>query len=42
MPSPYKGFRFSHAVWLDFCFSLGYRDVEVLLDERGIIVSYQE
>ena len=43
---PYKGFRFpqeiiSHAVWLYFRFSLSYRDVEELLSERGIIVSYE-
>ncbi len=44
--SPYKGFRFpqeiiSHAVWLYFSFSLSYRDVEELLAERGIGVSYE-
>ncbi len=44
--SPYKGFRYpqeiiSHAVWLYFRFSLSYRDVEELLAERGIIVSYE-
>src|SRR4028119_392129 len=44
--SPYKGFRFpqeiiSHAVWLYFRFSLSYRDVEELLAERGISVSYE-
>ncbi len=43
---PYKGFRFpqeiiSHAVWLYFRFSRSYRDVEELLAERGIIVSYE-
>ncbi len=49
MPTPaslYKGFRFphasiSHAVWLYFRCSLSYRDVEELLAERGIIVSYE-
>ncbi len=45
-PSPYTGFRFpqeiiSHAVWLYFRFSLRYRDVEELLAERGIIVTYE-
>ncbi len=45
-PSPYKGHRFpqeiiSHAVWLYFRFSLSYRDVEELLAERGIIVTYE-
>ena len=44
--SLYKRFRFpqeiiSHAVWLYFRFSLSYRDVEELLAERGIIVSYE-
>ena len=44
--SPYTGFRFSqeviaHAVWLYFRFSLSYRDVEELLAERGIIVTYE-
>ena len=42
----YKGFRFpqqiiSHAVWLYFRFSRSYRDVEELLAERGISVSYE-
>src|SRR5580765_8256312 len=44
--SPYRGFRYpqeiiSHAVWLYFRFSLSYRDVEDLLAERGIVVSYE-
>jgi putative transposase len=44
--SLYKGFRFpveivSHAVWLYFRFSLSYRDVEELLAERGIVVTYE-
>ena len=30
-----------HAVWLYFRFSLSYRDVEDLLAERGIDVSYE-
>ncbi len=42
----YKGYRFpheiiSHAVWLYYRFSLSYRDVEELLAERGIIVTYE-
>ena len=46
MSPSYKGFRFpqaiiSHAVWLYFRFSLSYRDVEDLLAERGIIVTYE-
>jgi putative transposase len=46
-PSPlYKRFRFpgeiiSHAVWLYYRFLLSYRDVEELLAERGIAVSYE-
>ena len=44
--SRYKGHRFpheiiSHAVWLYFRFSLSYRDVEQLLAERGIVVTYE-
>jgi putative transposase len=42
----YKGYRFpseiiSHGVWLYFRFSLGLRDVEELLAERGIVVTYE-
>src|SRR5450755_638741 len=42
----YKGFRFpseitSHADWLYFRFSLSFRDVEELLAERGIVVTYE-
>ncbi len=42
----YKGFRFppeiiSHAVWLYFRFSLSYRDVEELLAQRGVEVTYE-
>jgi transposase-like protein len=46
-PSPlYKRFRFpgeiiSHGVWLYYRFLLSYRDVEELLAERGIAVSYE-
>jgi putative transposase len=44
--SRYHGHRFpaeiiGHAVWLYHCFSLSFRDVEDLLAERGIIVSYE-
>ena len=31
----------SHAVWLYHRFSLGFRDIEDLLAERGVIVSYE-
>lgn len=42
----YKGFRFppeiiSHAVWWSFRFSLSFRDVEELLAQRGIVVTYE-
>ncbi len=42
----YKGFRFpqeiiAHAVWLYFRFSLSFRDVEDLLAERGVVVTYE-
>src|ERR671911_720582 len=42
----YKNHRFpveiiSHAVWLYFRFCLSFRDVEELLLERGIIVTYE-
>ncbi|MBL6082632.1 IS6 family transposase [Belnapia sp. T18] len=37
----YSGYRFpaeiiSHAVWLDYVFSLNLRDVELILAEQGI------
>ena len=31
----------SHAVWLYHVFSLSLRDVELILAERGIVVSYE-
>ncbi len=42
----YKGFRFppeiiSHCVWLYFRFSLSYRDIEELMAERGIVLTYE-
>jgi len=42
----YHGYRFpsemiSHAVWLYHRFCLSFRDVEDLLAERGVIVSYE-
>ena len=42
----YKGYRFppeviSHAVWLYFRFSLSFRDIEELLAQRGIVVTYE-
>jgi putative transposase len=45
-PNPYYRHRFaaeliSHAVWLYHVFSLSFRDVELLLAERGMVVSYE-
>lgn len=42
----YAGYLFpaeiiAHAVWLYFRFALSYRDVEELLAERGVIVTYE-
>ena len=44
--SPYKGYRFppeiiSYAVWLYHRFALSHRDIEELLAERGVQVSYE-
>lgn len=50
MPLPttglYKNHRFlpeiiAHAVWLYHRFSLSFREVEELLAERGVTVSYE-
>lgn len=38
---PYSPEFISHAVWLYFCFSLSFRDVEALLTQRGIVVTYE-
>ena len=45
-PDPHYRHRFpaeiiSHAVWLYHVFSLSLRDVELVLAERAIIVSYE-
>lgn len=45
-PSRYRGHRFppeiiSYAVWPYHRFTLSFRDIEDLLAERGIIVSYE-
>ncbi|RPK32053.1 hypothetical protein EES39_39525 [Streptomyces sp. ADI92-24] len=42
----YKGHRYpveiiSHCVWLYFRFPLGFREVEELMLERGVIVSHE-
>jgi len=44
--SAYRGFRYpqeiiSHAIWLYYRFNLSYRDVEELLAERGVVVTYE-
>jgi transposase-like protein len=44
--STYKRHRFpteiiSQCVWLYFRFSLSYRDVELLMAERSVVVSYE-
>jgi transposase-like protein len=44
--SPFRGYRFppeiiTHAVWLYHRFALSHRDVEELLAERAIHVSYE-
>jgi putative transposase len=41
-----KGFRFppeiiGHAVWLYFHFSLSVRDVEEIMAERGVMLTYE-
>jgi putative transposase len=45
-PDPHYRHRFpaeviSHAVWLYHVFSLSFRDVEMVLAERGVVVSYE-
>jgi putative transposase len=45
-PSPYHRHRFpaviiSHAVWLYHVFSLSLRDVELILAERGVVVTHE-
>jgi putative transposase len=45
-PDPYYRHPFpaeiiSHAVWLYHMFSLSLRDVELILAERGVVVSYE-
>jgi putative transposase len=42
----YKGFRFppeiiSHCIWLYFRFALSFRDIEELMAERGIVLTYE-
>ena len=45
-PDPHYRHRFpaeiiSHAVWLYHCFCLSLREVETILAQRGIVVSYE-
>ncbi len=45
-PPSYRGYRFSseiisHAVWVYHRFGLSFRDVEDLLAERGVTVTYE-
>ncbi len=45
-PATYPGYRFPaevirHAVWLYHVFSLSLRDVELILAERGVIVTHE-
>ena len=44
--TPYHGFRFpraiiQHAIWMYLRFALSLRDVEELLAERGIVLTYE-
>ncbi len=45
-PATYPGYRFPaevirHAVWLDHLFGLSLRDVELILAERGLVVTHE-
>ena len=45
-PNPHRRHRFpaeiiSHAVWLYHVFSLSLRDIELILAERGVTVTYE-
>src|SRR5918911_2567938 len=45
-PTTYPGYRFPaevihHAIWLYHLFSLSLRDIELILAERGVVVSYE-
>ena len=45
-PAAYPGYRFPaevirHAVWLYHLFSFSLRDIELILAERGILVTYE-
>lgn len=45
-PNLYRCHRFSseiisYCVWLYFRFSLSYRDVELLMAQRGVVLTYE-
>ena len=45
-PPSYSGYRYpaaiiSHCTWLYFRFALSYRDVEEMMAERGVTISYE-
>ena len=45
-PPSYSGYRFpaliiNHCTWLYFRFALSYRDVEEMMAERGVTISYE-
>ena len=45
-PTTYPGYRFPaevihHAIWLYHLFSLSLRDIELILAERGVVVSHE-
>ena len=45
-PTTYPGYRFPaevihHATWLYHVFSLSLRDLELILAERGVVVSHE-
>ena len=37
----FPGEIISHRVWLFYRFSLSYRDIEELMDQRGVRVTYE-
>ena len=46
MPDAYRGFRYpsdviNEAIWLYYGFSLSLREVELILAQRGVEVSYE-
>ena len=46
LASPYRSYRLpreivSYCVWMYFWFLVSYRDAEVLVAERGVIVAYE-